>query len=92
MIKVAIARKWFKTHAQGHPWWFSGEDSAPSAGGPGSIPGRETRYSHAATRAWHRQINKYFLKTHMPAINPPQRVREPVYLYVIFGKSLSEAY
>ena len=28
----------------------------------------------------------------MPTINPPQRVREPVYLYVISGKSLSEAY
>ena len=27
VIKVASSRKWFKTHAQGHPWWFSGEDS-----------------------------------------------------------------
>ena len=32
-----------KTHSQELPWWSSGEDSAPNAGGLGLIPGQGTR-------------------------------------------------
>ena len=31
---------------------------APNAGGPGSIPGQETRFPDAKTKTWCSQINK----------------------------------
>ena len=38
---------WVKGHCWGAPWWSSGWDCTPNAGGPGSIPGQGTR-SHTA--------------------------------------------
>ena len=77
----------------GLPWWSSGWDSVPMQGAPWSIPGQGTRshtlsrefrcwsetISHAATKTWWSQINKYFffLKKMFKLLKGEQRKMKP---------------
>ena len=57
----------------GPPWWSSGQDSAPNAGGLGLDPDQRTgsctlqprsEILHATTMTWRSQINKLKKNTH----------------------------
>ena len=47
---------------EGFPWWFSGEDSASTAGGMGLILGQGTKNMHIA---WSSQKKKRETKQYM---------------------------
>ena len=53
----AMAQRWGmsedaypRRQEEGLPWWSSGQDCSPSAGGLGSIPSQGTKILHAATK------------------------------------------